>query len=192
MEQLNHIHTEFGQHLKNFIRSKVNNDEDVSDIYQNVILKIITKIDTLKNTESLKSWIFTIANNQIIDYFRNRKPQIEVESLESKLSTDLEPVESTNAYHLMEGCIHSLIAQLPDEYRLVIEQSELKGMSQKDLAQQLDMNYITLRSKVQRGRERLRKMLNDSCMIEQAHLGTVTDCKPKTASQCCGSLGVNC
>ncbi|WP_159800775.1 sigma-70 family RNA polymerase sigma factor [Flavobacterium sp. MK4S-17] len=187
MDQLNDIHTEFGQHLKNFIRSKVNNDEDVSDIYQNVILKIITKIDTLKKTESLKSWIFTIANNQIIDYFRNHKTRVEVQTWESKFSIELEPAENTNAYHLMEGCIHSLIAQLPDEYRLVIEQSELKGMSQKDLAQKLDMNYITLRSKVQRGRERLRKMLNDSCRIEQAHLGTVIDCKPKNASGCCGS-----
>jgi RNA polymerase sigma-70 factor (ECF subfamily) len=191
MEHIQHIHSQFGEHLKNFIRTKVKNEDDVSDIYQNVILKIITRIDTLKKTASLKSWIFTIANNQIIDYHRKRKPDTDLDKLDySSLQSTVQ--EDASAYHLMEDCIHSLIAQLPDEYKMVVEQSEIKGISQKNLAESLGMNYVTLRSKVQRGRERLKKMLNDSCLIEQAALGTVTDCKPKTASECCGSANTPC
>ncbi len=185
MQHINHIHNEFGQHLKNFIRSKVKNEDDVSDIYQNIILKIITKIDTVKNNESLKSWIFTIANNQIMDFYRKIKPLVNVETLESQLPNPLHENESA-AYPEMEGCIYSLMSQLPDEYRLVIEESEIKGVSQKELAATLGLNYVTLRSKVQRGRERLKKMLNDSCLIEQAALGTVMECLPKNASDSCG------
>jgi RNA polymerase sigma-70 factor (ECF subfamily) len=191
MQQINHIHNEFGHHLKNFIRSKVKSEDDVLDIYQNIILKIITRIDSLKKTDSLKSWIFTIANNQIIDHYRKIRPRVELAAVESKLApVHLEQADST-AYQQMEGCIHSLIAQLPDEYQLVIEQSELKGVSQKELAARLDMNYVTLRSKVQRGRNRLKKMLNDSCLIEQAALGTVTNCTPRSATAC-GETDVTC
>ncbi len=191
MEHIQHIHNEFGEHLKNFIRTKVKVEEDVLDIYQNVLLKIITHIDTLQKTESLKNWIFTITNNQIIDYHRKRKPIADIGDFDDTSLKNTNQ-EDASAYHLMEGCIHSLIAQLPEEYKTIIEQSEIKGISQKELAESLGMNYVTLRSKVQRGRDRLKKMLNDSCLIEQAALGTVTDCKPKTASECCGSANTPC
>lgn len=191
MEQIQHIHREFGEHLKNFIRTKVKVEDDVLDIYQDVILKIITRIDTLQKTESLKSWIFTITNNQIIDYHRKRKPIADIDDFDDTSLKNTNQ-EDASAYHLMEGCIHSLIAQLPEEYKTIVEQSEIKGISQKELAESLGMNYVTLRSKVQRGRDRLKKMLNDSCLIEQAALGTVTDCKPKAASKCCGSANTNC
>lgn len=193
MEPIQQIHDQFGEHLKNFIRTKVRNEEDVLDIYQNVILKIITRIGTVRKNESLKSWIFTVTNNQIIDFYRKQKPNEPIENLDFDYSSIQDTdKDNSSAYHLMEGCISSLIAQLPDEYKTIIAHSEIKGISQKELAESLGMNYVTLRSKVQRGRDRLKKLINDSCLIEQASQGTVTGCKPKSPSVCCGQENNQC
>ncbi len=62
------IQQEFKNHLFNFIKSKVSTFEDAEDIYQEVVFKIMSKSDQLSNNDSLKSWLFTIAKNQIIDY----------------------------------------------------------------------------------------------------------------------------
>ena len=69
----NQFEKSYRNHLMNFIKSKVSCAEDAKDIYQEVIVKIIHKSASLAKEESLKSWIFTIARNQIVDYYRSRK-----------------------------------------------------------------------------------------------------------------------
>src|SRR5215212_8450990 len=70
---INKIQESFGGYLMNFINSKIACAEDAKDIYQDVIVKIINKSDSLAKEESLKSWVFAVARNQIIDYYRSRK-----------------------------------------------------------------------------------------------------------------------
>ncbi|WP_194972620.1 sigma-70 family RNA polymerase sigma factor [Aquiflexum lacus] len=192
MEQIQQIHNQFGDHLKNFIRSKVMNEDDVLDIYQNVIFKIINGIDTLKQHESLKSWLFTITNNQIIDFYRSQnKDKLELLALEK--DGGMEDNSESNSYQIMEGCIHDLIKELPEDYKKIITLSEIEQKSQKEIAKLLGVKYVTLRSKVQRGRNKLKIMLQDRCKIEQGVAGNVTDCIPKLKpTNCCDEQNLNC
>ena len=64
---------EYQNQIRGFIRNKINDSETVEDILQNVFIKIHTEITKLKSTEKLKSWLFQITRNTIIDYYRTKK-----------------------------------------------------------------------------------------------------------------------
>ncbi|MTI86951.1 MAG: sigma-70 family RNA polymerase sigma factor [Balneolaceae bacterium] len=182
-KKIANIQHEFGDHLLNFIRSKVSSSEDAQDIYQDVLVKIISRSDQLRNSQSLKSWLFAIARNQIIDHYRAQKRTIDVDDI---ALNSVSEKDEASAYRELEGCLSGFINQLPDDYQQIITLSEIEGKSQKELAGMLDMNYTTLRSKVQRGRERIKKMIFEACSVEQDASGGFVDCDTKNTSSACG------
>jgi RNA polymerase sigma-70 factor, ECF subfamily len=168
------IYKEFHQALLSFIRSKVRSAEDAEDILQNVFIKISGNVNTLSAKEKLRSWIFTITRNAIIDYYRLNATRRNIsidETLEGSLSEnpDEDPVKG------MDQCVHSMIRLLPEEYRDVIIESEINGIKQKDLAGKYGIAYPSVRSKVQRGRERLKQLFYNCCHIEADKFGNVMD-----------------
>jgi RNA polymerase sigma-70 factor, ECF subfamily len=188
MNDIANIHSQFGEYLFNFIRKKVGSGELAEDIYQDILVKILNKPDQLNNRQSLKSWLFTIAKNQIIDHYRKQKSLTDIETLQ----IDFKDQTGTNSYEDLEGCIHGFISQLPDDYRQIIILSEIEGKSQKELSEFLGINYITVRSKVQRGREKIRKLIYDACVIDQNISGGFVDCTPKGQQSNCGSEDNTC
>jgi len=64
--------------VQRFIISKVNEKPIADDILQDTFIKIHTKLHTLKDTRKLKSWVFTIARNSILDFFKTSKTSYEV------------------------------------------------------------------------------------------------------------------
>lgn len=186
MNEINEIQQQFGLHLLNFIKSKVHTTADAEDIYQEVLVTIINKIETLDNPESIKSWVFTIARNKIIDYFRqNQSKKFDTKDIES-LNIALDE-EHQNTYQRIEGCIAPLIEQLPVSYRKIIYASEIEGKSQKELSENLKINYVTLRSKIQRGRVKLKDILLENCRVQTDNSGGLADCIPKSITDCCNN-----
>jgi RNA polymerase sigma-70 factor (ECF subfamily) len=72
-----------------------------------------------------------------------------------------------------------MINQLPEEYKNIIIDSELKGVKQKDLAVKYSMAYSSLRSRVQRGRDRLKQLLLNCCHIEADVYGNIIETRDK-------------
>ena len=188
MKNVINIQNQFGEYLLNYIKSKVANVEDAEDIYQEVIIKIIEKSDQLQKSQSLKSWLFTIAKNRIIDYYRAKRYGVDIE----EIKIPAEDEEHEDAYQELQGCLNSFIERLPTDYKKIIVQSEIEGKSQKEISENLDINYVTLRSKVQRGRTKIKNMIIDACVIEKDVLGRVTDCNPNPASPGCSSSSSSC
>ena len=77
-----------------------------------------------------------------------------------------EDIDSNSATEEMKSCIMPVINGLDEKYREAITLTELEGLSQKELASKLDISYTGAKSRVQRGRVLLKKMLQDCCQIE--------------------------
>lgn len=171
------IHNEFHAVLNNYITRRVNNRDDAQDLLQEVFIKIYRNQGEINQKENLKSWLFTITKNTIIDYYRKnaKSPTVaQVESLsEHKDESDLDPTQE------LEKCIHHFIERLPEEYRDLIIDSEIKGIKQKDLASKYQLAYPSVRSRVQRGRARLKAMFLDCCKIELDRRGNILKAEPK-------------
>ena len=63
--------------LRQLVKYKVPARTDIDDIVQEVMIKVITKIDQLRDPSKFKPWIYRIVRSQIQDYFRTAYPQIE-------------------------------------------------------------------------------------------------------------------
>lgn len=166
------LYTQFHSSLLSFIRSKIRSREDAEDILQNVFVKISSNVDKLSDEQKLKSWIYTITRNTIIDYYRvnasHKKIPVDNEIEETIL--DEEYLDSTKG---LDQCMMSMINLLPDEYRGIIIDAELNGIKQKDLAEKYGMAYPSMRSRVQRGRERLKQLFYNCCHIQTDSLGNI-------------------
>jgi RNA polymerase sigma-70 factor, ECF subfamily len=173
------IYSQFHQSLLAFIRSKIRSNEDAQDILQNIFMKISANVNTLSDEEKLKSWIFTITRNTIIDYYRTNasKKNVEVVSGIEESILDEADFDSTKG---LDQCVHTMIKLLPDEYRDIIVDAEINGIKQKDLAEKYDMAYPSMRSRVQRGRERLKQLFYNCCHIETDSLGNIIEVQGKT------------
>jgi len=72
-EKFSKLYDEHSENIYRFLLSKTRNTEDALDLVQEVFSKIFEKINILDESRNIKSYLFTLANNKCIDYFRARK-----------------------------------------------------------------------------------------------------------------------
>jgi RNA polymerase sigma-70 factor (ECF subfamily) len=82
-------------------------------------------------------------------------------------------------------CIVPMIDALPEKYKQAITLSEIEGISQKDLAKNLNISYSGAKSRVQRGREMLKSLLQECCKISTDTYGNITKYKIKNCNNNC-------
>lgn len=181
--EINKIHNQFHNLLHNYIVTRVNNSDDAADILQEVFIKIASKLNSLADGEKLKSWIFAITRNAIIDYYRKNANNKKADITE-KIINEVKNENDFDATKGLDKCLKGFIQKLPEEYREIIIDSEINGIKQKDLAEKYNLAYPSVRSRVQRGRSRLKEMLLNCCKIELDSRGNVLEAIPQNS---CGA-----
>ncbi|MFY0626130.1 MAG: sigma-70 family RNA polymerase sigma factor [Reichenbachiella sp.] len=159
------IWNNFQGELKGFINKRVQNESDSDDILQDVFVKIICNHEKISEAKNIKQYLYGMVRNGVFDYFRKHQRQPELE-----LKTDVFTEEESEDLYttLAICCVAPFIEKLPPIYKSVINEVELKGLSQKDLAKNLDISYSAVKSRVQRGREKLRDLILGCCNDEMA------------------------
>src|SRR5688572_6008041 len=61
-----------GDELRGFLRSRVSNDADADDLAQDVLLRVVENRRSLRDAERIQSWVYQIARNALIDFYRRR------------------------------------------------------------------------------------------------------------------------
>ncbi|WP_196892887.1 sigma-70 family RNA polymerase sigma factor [Aureivirga marina] len=154
-----------------FVKKRINNKEDAEDITQEVFYKFSKA--AIAEKSNFKNLLFKIAKNTIIDYYRKKKIYNE-EIIESTFVINEKFEDSKNE---ICSCIFKFIDKLPKEYQNIIEMSEIQDISQKEIAENLDINYTTVRSKIQRGRKKLQNLISDCCNVIQNQKGRIVNHK---------------
>jgi RNA polymerase sigma-70 factor, ECF subfamily len=161
---------ELNQPLRAFICSKINNQDEADDLLQEVFIRIHRHIDTVKDREKLRSWIYQIARNAIIDHYRSRHAADEY-------NDEIHAAENEEADVTVQlaASLHEMIDELPEPYRRALIVTELEGRSQKELAEQEGITLSGAKSRVQRGRRMLKDLLQDCCHFEFDRRGRLVD-----------------
>jgi len=173
------IYNQFHFELLGYVQSKIRSREDAEDVLQNVFIKISANVGALADEVKLKGWIFTITRNAIIDYYRANASNKRI-SVKEEIDDYTEELQDPDPTKGLDQCMSTMIALLPQEYRQIIIDSEIKGVKQKDLAVRYGIAYPSMRSRVQRGRERLKQLFYNCCHIETDRRGNVIDAQGKT------------
>lgn len=150
---------------------------EVDDLLQEVLIKAHEKLHTVKDDTSIKAWLFQVANNTIIDFYRKRAKSRNVEAsdlwYESNDQSDWED---------LARCIAPFVQALPDETAKLLAAIDLEGKSQKEYAAMLGISYTTLKSRVQKGRSELRHVFDRCCEFELDQSGRLANYKPRSGT----------
>jgi len=165
--------------LKSFIRSRVENEAAAEDILQETFLRIHQRIATLGDEQRIEAWVFQIARNLITDHYRARSRTRRDLPLESEPPQPPAGPEASNRNEEIAGWLPAAIENLPDRYRDAVNLYELQGVSQAEIAERLGISLSGAKSRVQRGREKLKQVLDRCCRFDLDRRGNVLSCEPK-------------
>lgn len=146
--------------LRSYIAQRVRDPSVADDILQDVFLKAHLSLHTLKSRGSVTAWLYRIAANAIADYYRGLRP---FEVVPEELAA---PEPEPDYLGELALCLQPLIDDLPEAYRLALMLSEIEGQTLKDVAATLGLSLSGAKSRVQRGRVKLRERIMECCNIE--------------------------
>lgn len=161
--------------LRAFVKNRISDAAAVDDVLQEVFLKMHVGLNSLKDEARMQSWLYQIARNAIVDYYRSRKP---VEGISDRLPQP-EPDPAEKVTQELSDCLQLMVQQLPEHYREAIILSELRGLTQKEVARAQGISLSGAKSRVHRGRALLKNMLDDCCKLEFDHGGRLSDYERK-------------
>ena len=180
-ELVSQIWGESRTRLKSFIAKRIDNEADAEDVLQNVFFKIHRNISELKDPEKLYAWVFQTTRNAIIDFYRERKLQTDSgDGIFDRIT--VEPSEKDVEDEVLSW-LEPMIGQLPEKYRDALLLTDIKGLTQKELSERLDISVSGAKSRVQRGREQLKETLLNCCHLEFNRDGKIVEYRPR-AGKC--------
>ncbi len=178
MNSTEKIYENFAGELRRFIGKKVNDKLTADDILQDVFIKIHSSMDTLKDTTKLRGWLYQITRNTIIDHYRKDKVLLD----EFPPDDFFEEADEETPQKRLANSIREMIDELPQKYSQALCLNECNDLSQKEVAEKLNLSYSGTKSRIQRGRQMLHDSLMKCCHYEFDKYGTLIDYHP---IKCC-------
>ncbi len=129
--------------LFQFIRRRIRTDEDAEDILQEVFSQLVATYSVTEPIEKITSWLFAVAKNKVIDWYRKRKTTTltakeddegETRGLEDVLFNPFDTPDEVYGRSIVWAALADALEELPEEQRSVFVMHEMDGMSFKEIA----------------------------------------------------------
>lgn len=153
------LYDEFAEKLYRFIYFRVGHKEVAEDVLSDTFVKAWQKLTQINSPAALSGWLYQIAKNNIIDYYRIKKDFIPLEEVAEFLEDAVNPVDTINLT-LDQGKILELANRLPTEQRLVIQYKFFEDLSNEEIAYILDKTEGAVRVIQHRAIIKLKELLN--------------------------------
>lgn len=145
---------------------------------QDTFIKIHMKLSTLQDEAKFKSWVFSIARNSVLDFFRTSNNTVSFE--------EFEETEENLEHHSAHDCLRGIIINLPKKYRQPLFLYYIKGLKQSEIANQLHLSLPTVKSQIQRARKQIAQGFMDCCdFVKNDNGQLVGEIKPKEECKIC-------
>lgn len=146
------------------------NHEDAQDCMQEAMLRIFRAISSFKGQSTFSTWVYRITMNTCLDELRRAKRR-KATSLDERLEAGWSPVDTGDSpeRHALRSeqrrAIDRAIRLLPEDMRSAIVLRDIQGMSYEEIAEILSANVGTIKSRISRGRSRLREILSEQAEL---------------------------
>jgi RNA polymerase sigma-70 factor, ECF subfamily len=149
-------------HKEDFYRlafSYVKNQEDALDIVQESIKKALLSIDTIQKSGSIKSWFYKIVVRTSIDFLRKQK---KITLVDDQMIEFLSQGK-VDAYHDID--LYNTLDELPTQYKTVIILRFFEDLKLEEIAEIMDENVNTVKSRLYRGLKLLRIIIAEGELV---------------------------
>jgi RNA polymerase sigma-70 factor (ECF subfamily) len=144
--------------LRRYARALARTTDRADDLVQETLLRAVAKAHLWQPGSDIRAWLFTIMHNQYVNMVRRAmrdETAVDIEQMSSSLVATTDPTASRQLRELERA-----LACLPGEQREVILLVGLEGMSYEAAAQILSVPIGTIRSRLSRDRDALRRLLD--------------------------------
>ena len=142
--------------LRRYARALTHDVTRADDLVQSCLVRAITKQHLWERGTNLRAWLFTILHNQHVNDVRHSVREGNTVELDEAPQLT---VQGNAIVSLELRDLESAIGKLPPEQRQVILLVGLEGMAYEDVATVLDIPVGTVRSRLSRGRDQLRRLM---------------------------------
>lgn len=152
---------ELERRLKHYVRKRVSHPDDVDDLVQDIFVKAVRTWRDKEAPRNLVAWLFTAARTTVIDHYRKRKIPIgdtELEKIPLQMADDDFRAE-------LSDCLVPIIQKMDDKYRDALMATDIFGQSLAAAAENQNLSLSAMKSRVLRGRNRLKAALQQCCII---------------------------
>jgi RNA polymerase sigma-70 factor, ECF subfamily len=143
--------------LRRYARALTRASDRADDLVQDTLLRALTKLHLWQPGTDLRAWLFTIMHHQYVNTVRREMREAATVDVEHISSTLVATTDPTARRQLVE--LDRALARLSAEQREVLLLVGLEGMDYESVAQILNVPIGTVRSRLSRGRERLRELM---------------------------------
>ena len=172
------VHEELYIQLTKFVGKRVQRREDVSDLVQDIFLKLHEKGDDLRDQDLIMPWLYRVARNRVIDYYR-KNGRVEPVMPETVGNEDDEVFQEVSSW------VRLFIGSLSEEDQEILELVEFQGLTQKEAAQKLGLKPDAAKARHQRSKKRLKAALEKCCAYSVDARGKVIDFEANKSDDCC-------
>jgi RNA polymerase sigma-70 factor (ECF subfamily) len=144
--------------LRRYARALTRDINAADDLVQDCLTRALSKIHLWQEGTDLRAWLFTILHNQYVNHVRRAVREGQAVGL-----SDAEPLLTSapnQGKRLELRDLERAIAKLPEEQRSVLLLVGLEGMRYEEVAAVLDVPVGTVRSRLSRGRDTLRQLMD--------------------------------
>lgn len=170
---------EYGPMIQQLAFRYMKNWEDAEEVAQDVLLKVVNKIELFRGESALSSWIYRITFNTAMSRLRNGRFSRPNEVLAGDLlarSNDESAANPNSVFDAadwsnlgdesvmrrqMRDAVIAALQEMPVVYRIPVMLRDLQGMSTEEASKVLKVKTQTLKSRLHRGRTFLRSRLQD-------------------------------
>ena len=157
------LYTRHKQAVYRYLLRMCNNAAICDELFQDVWLKLIKSRTSYSVQARFTTWLYTLAHNHFIDYYRkqkNVKENIAIDTEELAARTAHEPEQAVSTGQSMNKLLQ-LIDALPDEQKQAFLLKEETGMSVVEIAEVMSVNQETAKSRLRYAIKKLREGLQD-------------------------------
>lgn len=156
-----HLYTAWSGKLYNFVMRISGNDGYLAEeLVQSVFIKVWENRRALDPDKSFGAYLCTIAKNRLANIYQHRMSEyLYLEKLKQQAPVSDNSTEKEVEYRLLEEYIDSLIAQLPPARREIVVLSKRQQLSNREIAEQLNLSEHTVESQLAKASAYMREKL---------------------------------
>ena len=164
--------------LTEWVRPRMQEPADADELVQDILERLVTHGAQLQTVGNPLGWMHRMATNAIIDYYRRPRRTV---ALPEGLPAETAGTAADDRAELA-GCIRPLVMHLDPVSREALLATDLGGKSQVDAAGEAGVAVSTMKSRIQRGRRKLREALLHCCHVELDRRSGIAGFSPKGAA----------
>lgn len=155
----------YGQKLYGFALKYLKSESEAEEMVQEVFVRLWENRHSLKSDHSFKSYLFTIALNQIRKFFNKRAATLRfVEQLQIETLSDNHTVDSIDYGSVLKR-IDEIVDTFPERKKQIFLKSRREGKTSKEIAAELDISAGTVDNQVSDALRMIREALKNESLV---------------------------